>query len=192
MSHAEREVGIFLCYQSFNTITSRRGFLVFYLDGVEPAVAIEGEADDVCWVLVPASVDWVTHDISSLREDLLNENLLPTQGNPLAQVRCDTNHQAVAGLRHPSLLTLLLPALQLLDHGCQLVIACLLIQQVEVLYKQMNMEKRDLWVCMCAVVHGPICVTITLWVLVLYLYITLQGHTDKTQHVYCATLRWQL
>lgn len=36
--------------------TNRRGFPC-YLDGVEPAVAIEGKADDVCWVLVPAGID---------------------------------------------------------------------------------------------------------------------------------------
>lgn len=114
-----------------------------YLDGVEPAVAIEGEADDVRWVLVPAGIDWVTHNISSLREDLLDEDLLPTQGDPLAQVGCDANHQAVTGLCHPSLLALLLPALQLLDHGCQLVIARLLIQQVEVLEKR-SMEKNNI------------------------------------------------
>lgn len=103
------------------------------LDGVEPAVAIEGKADDVCWVLVPASIDRVTHNVSSLRKDLLNEDLLSAQGDPLAQVRCDTNHKAVTGLCHPSLLALLLPALELLDHGCQLVITRLFVQQVEVL-----------------------------------------------------------
>lgn len=120
----------------------RTGISVSYLDGVEPAVAIEGKADDVCWVLVPASIDRVTHNVSSLRKDLLNEDLLSAQGDPLAQVRCDTNHKAVTGLRHPSLLALLLPALELLDHGCQLVITRLFVQQVEVLYRQTNIQMR--------------------------------------------------
>lgn len=109
---------------------------VCYLDGVEPAVAVEGETDDVCWVLVPASVDGVTHDVSGLGKDLLYEDLLPAQGDPLAEVRRDADHEAVAGLRHPPLFPLLLPALQLLDHGHQLVITGLLVQQVEVLRGQ--------------------------------------------------------
>lgn len=126
-------------FQHYRNMTCTLGC---YLDRVEPAVAIEGEANDVCWVLVPAGVDWVTHNVSSLREDLLDEDLLPAQGDPLAQVWCDANHQAVTGLCHPSLLALLLPALQLFYHGRQLVIARLLVQQVEVLYHQTNMEMR--------------------------------------------------
>lgn len=109
-----------------------------YLDRVEPAVAVEGEADDVRRVLVPAGVDRVTHDVSRLREDLLDEDLLAAQGDPLAQVGRDADHQAVAGLPHSPLLAILLPALQLLDHGRQLVVARLLVQQVEVLNKQMH------------------------------------------------------
>lgn len=108
-------------------MTNIRGFPVCYLNRVEPAVAIEGKADDMRWVLVPAGVDRVTHNVSSLREDLFDEDLLPAQGDPLTQVGCDANHQTVARLCQPSLLTLLLPALQLLDHGRQLVIARLLI-----------------------------------------------------------------
>lgn len=104
-----------------------------YLNRVEPAIAVEGEADDVRGVLVPAGVDRVAHDVSRLGEDLLDQDLLPAQGDPLAQVGRDAHHQAVAGLRQPPLLPLLLPALQLLDHGRQLVVARLLVQQVEVL-----------------------------------------------------------
>lgn len=98
-----------------------------YLNRVEPAVAIEGKPDDMRRVLVPAGVDRVTHDVSSLRKDLLDEDLLPTQSDPLTQVGCDANHQTVARLCQPSLLALLLPALQFLDHGRQLVITRLLI-----------------------------------------------------------------
>lgn len=107
-----------------------------HLDRVEPAVAVEGKADDMRWILVPASVDRVTHNVPSLREDLLYEDLLSAQGDPLTQVRCDPDNQAVAGLCHPPLFSLLLPALQLLDHGRQLVITGLLIQQVEILHRQ--------------------------------------------------------
>lgn len=122
---------------------SRENFILLcYLNRVEPAVAIEREADDVRWVLVPSSIDGVTHNISSLREDLLYQDLLAAQGDPLAEVGRDSHHQAVAGLCHPSLLPLLLPALQLLDHRHQLVVARLLVQQVEVLYRQMSMETR--------------------------------------------------
>jgi len=118
-----------------------------YLDRVEPAVAIEGEADDVRWVLVPAGVDRVAHHVSCLREDLLDEHLLAAQGDPLAQVGGDADHQAVAGLRHPPLIAILLPALQLLDHGHQLVVARLLVQQVEVLHRQMNAVSPLMCVC---------------------------------------------
>lgn len=114
-------------------MTRISAFPVCYLNRVEPAVAIEGKADDMRWILVPAGVDWVTHYVSGLREDLLDEDLLPAQGNSLTQVGRDAYHQTVAWLCHPSLLTLLLPTLQLLDHGSQLVISCLLIQQLEVL-----------------------------------------------------------
>lgn len=56
---------------------------VIYLDRVEPAVTVEGEADDVRGVLVPAGVHRVAHDVSSLGEDLLDEHLLPAKGDPL-------------------------------------------------------------------------------------------------------------
>ena len=103
-----------------------------YLDGVEPAVAVEGEADDVGGVLVPAGVDGVTHDVSGLREDLLHQDLLSAQGDPLAQVGRDSDHQTLAGRRPPGL-SLRLPALQLPNHRGQLVEASLLVQLGEVL-----------------------------------------------------------
>ena len=104
-----------------------------HLHRVEPAVAVEGEADDVRGVLVPAGVDRVAHDVPGLGEDLLDQHLLPAQRDPLAQVGRDAHHQAVAGLRQLPLLPLLLPALQLLDHGRQLVVPRLLVKEVEVL-----------------------------------------------------------
>ena len=84
---------------------------------VEPAVAVEREADDVRGVLVPTSVDRVAHDVPGLGEDLLDEGLLAAERDPLAQVRRDPHHQAVAGPAAAPLLLLLLPALQLAHHG---------------------------------------------------------------------------
>lgn len=104
-----------------------------HLHRVESTVAVERETDDVCGVLVPASVDRVAHDISGLWEDLLDEGLLSTECDPLTQVRGDPHHQAVTGPAATPLLLLLLPALQLTHHGLQLVVPCLLIQEVEVL-----------------------------------------------------------
>lgn len=83
-------------------------------------------------VLVPASVDGVTHDVPGLREDLLDQDLLPAQSDPLAQVGHDADHQALAG-RCPLGLSLRLPALQLPDHRGQLVVARFLVQLREVL-----------------------------------------------------------
>ena len=42
------------------------------LHRVESAVPVEGEADDVGGVLVPAGVHRVAHDVSGLWEDLLD------------------------------------------------------------------------------------------------------------------------
>lgn len=159
-----------------------------YLDRVEPAVAIEGEANDVRGVLVPAGVDWVTHNVSSLREDLLDEDLLPTQGDPLAQVGCDTNHQAVARLCHPSLLALLLPALQLFDHGRQLVIACLLIQQVEVLYSHTHTEMREVSLHV-DVILSAISVTNAVWVSAHCILPARSSRQNLPHAQRCATLR---
>lgn len=107
-----------------------------HLHRVEPAVAVEREADDMCGVLVPASVDGVAHDVPGLWEDLLDEGLLAAERDPLTQVRCDPHHQAVTGPAAAPLLLLLLPALQLPHHGLQLVVARLLVQQAEVLREQ--------------------------------------------------------
>lgn len=83
-------------------------------------------------VLVPSGVHRVTHDVSGLREDLLDQDFLPTQSDPLAQIRCDSDHQTLAG-RHTLSLPLRLPALQLSNHWSQLVVPSLLIQLGEVL-----------------------------------------------------------
>lgn len=61
------------------------------------AIAIEREADDVCGVMVPAGVDRVAHDIANFREYILDEGLVPAQRDPLTEVRCHANHQALAG-----------------------------------------------------------------------------------------------
>lgn len=103
-----------------------------HLHGVEPAVPVEGEADDVGGVLVPAGVDGVTHDVTGLGEDLLDQHLLSAQRDPLTQVGRDAHHQTLAGRRSLSL-SLRLPALQLPHHRSQLVIPGLLIELREVL-----------------------------------------------------------
>lgn len=102
------------------------------LHRVESAVSVEGEADDVGRVLVPPGVHRVTHDISGLREDLLDQDFLPTQSDPLAQVGCDSDHQTLIRA-NPLGLPLHLPALQLPDHGGQLVEPGLLIKLGELL-----------------------------------------------------------
>lgn len=109
--------------------------LLCYLYGVESTVAVERETDDVGGVLVPASVHRVAHDVSCLRKDLLDEDLLPAERNSLAEVGGHTHHQTLAGLSQAPLITLLLPALQLFQHGSKLVIPRLLIQQVKVLQR---------------------------------------------------------
>lgn len=108
----------------------------YYLNGVESAVAVERESDDVGGVLVPASVHRVAHDVSCLGEDLLDEDLLPAESNSLPEVGGHAHHQTLAGLSRAPLITLLLPALQLLQHGGELVVPSLLIQQVKVLQRQ--------------------------------------------------------
>lgn len=103
------------------------------LHGVEPAIAVQREADDVCGVLVPSGIDRIAHDIPGLREDFLDKCLLPTEGDALAEVGRHADHEALAGLAPAPLLLLLLPAIQLPHHGLQLVVAGLLIQEAEVL-----------------------------------------------------------
>lgn len=110
----------------------KTGEIPAHLDRVEPQVPVEGEADDVGGVLVPASIDRVTHDVSGLGEDLLDQHFLPAQSDPLAQVGHDADHQALAGRRALGL-PLRLPALQLPDHGRQLVVASFLVQLRKVL-----------------------------------------------------------
>lgn len=88
-----------------------------YLYRIESAVSVQRKANNMSGVLVPAGVDRVAHDIARLREDLLDESFVSTQGDPLAEVRGHAHHQAFTGLSSPSLFSLLLPALQLLHHG---------------------------------------------------------------------------
>lgn len=109
---------------------------VLYLYRIEPAVAIQWKANNMGWILVPAGVDWIAHDIPGLWENLFYEGLVPTDGNPLAQVRGHPHHQALAGLSRPPLLPVLFPALQLFHHGRQLVEPSLLVQQLELLQGQ--------------------------------------------------------
>lgn len=116
-----------------NTPTTARCFR--YLDRVEVAVPIKWEADDVCGVVVPASIDRVAHDVTDFRKHVLDQGLVTAERNPLAQVRCNTHHQTLAGAWHPAQLLVLAPALQLSKHGLQLEVSRLLIQQTVVLWK---------------------------------------------------------
>ncbi|XP_013919513.1 PREDICTED: uncharacterized protein LOC106547016 [Thamnophis sirtalis] len=100
---------------------------------IQPAVAVQREADDMGGVLVPAGIHRVAHHISRLWKDLLDQRLLPTQGDPLTEIRRHPHHQAVTGLEMFLLLFLLLPSLQFLDHRLQLVILGFFIQKTEVL-----------------------------------------------------------
>ena len=92
-------------------------------------------------VLVPAGVDGVTHDVSGLGEDLLDQNLLSAQRDPLTKIRCDANHQTLTGWS-PLGLSLYLPPLQLPDHRSQLVEPGLLVQLGEVLTEEDRTERE--------------------------------------------------
>lgn len=104
-----------------------------HLDRVEVAIPIEWEADDVRGVMVPSSIDGVAHDVTDFREHVLNQGLVSAERDSLAQVGRDAHHQALARTRHPAQLLVLAPALQLGEHGLQLEVACLLVQQTVVL-----------------------------------------------------------
>ena len=97
------------------------------------AVAVEGKANDVRGIVVPAGVDRVAHDVADLGEDVLDEGLVAAQRDPLAQVGGHAHHQALTGPRHPALLPVRAPAFQLAQPGLQLEVARLLVQQAEVL-----------------------------------------------------------
>lgn len=97
------------------------------------AVAVEREADDVRGVVVPAGVDRVAHDVADLREHVLDQGLVAAERDPLAQLGGHAHHQALAGAQHPAQLLVLAPALQLGQHGLQLEVARLLVQQAVVL-----------------------------------------------------------
>lgn len=93
------------------------GWAFPHLHRVEPAVAIEREANDVRGVLVPAGIDRVAHDVARLWKDLLDEGLLAAECDALPQVWRDPHHQAVTGPASAPLLLLLLPALKFTYHG---------------------------------------------------------------------------
>lgn len=104
-----------------------------YLDRVEVAVAVQREADDVCGVVVPSGIDRVAHDVANFREDVFDQGLVAAERDPLAQVGGHAHHQALAGPQHPAQFLVLAPALQLGQHGLQLEVARLLVQQAVVL-----------------------------------------------------------
>lgn len=97
------------------------------------AVPVEREPDDVRGVVVPAGVDRVAHDVADLRKHVLDQGLVAAQRDPLAQFGGHAHHQALAGPQHPAQLLVLAPALQLGEHGLQLEVARLLVQQTVVL-----------------------------------------------------------
>lgn len=97
------------------------------------AVAVEREPDDVRGVVVPAGVDRVAHDVADLRKHVLDQGLVAAERDPLAQFGGHAHHQALAGAQHPAQLLVLAPALQLGQHGLQLEVARLLVQQAVVL-----------------------------------------------------------
>lgn len=54
-----------------------------YLDRVEMAVPIKWEADDMCGIMVPASIDRIAHDVADLRKHVFNQGLITAQRDPL-------------------------------------------------------------------------------------------------------------
>lgn len=67
---------------------------VLYLHRVEPTVAAEREAKDVC-VLVPAVGQGTGHDVSDLREELLDHGPVAANVNPFAELSSHVNHHVV-------------------------------------------------------------------------------------------------
>lgn len=84
-------------------------------------------------VVVPAGVDRVAHDVANLRKHVLDQGLVAAERDPLAQFGGHAHHQALTGAQHPAQLLVLAPALQLSEHGLQLEVARLLVQQTVVL-----------------------------------------------------------
>lgn len=115
-----------------------------YLDRVEVAVPIEWKSDDVCGVMVPASIDRITHDVADLWKHVLNQGFIAAQRDPLTQVGGDAHHQALAGTRDPAQLLVLAPALQLCEHGLQLEVPCFLVQQAVVLWEPGEHKRREM------------------------------------------------
>lgn len=120
-----------------------------YLDRVEVAVAVQREADDMCGVVVPAGVDGVAHDVADFRKHVFDQGLVAAERDPLAQVGGHAHHQALAGAQHPAQLLVLAPALQLGEHGLQLEVPGLLIQQTVVLRgaRQWGLRSREKQIC---------------------------------------------
>lgn len=72
------------------------------LDRVEVTVPIQWEPDDVCGVVVPASIDGVAHNVSDFWKHIFDQGLVTAECDPLTQVGCNTHHQALAGTGHPT------------------------------------------------------------------------------------------
>lgn len=100
-----------------------------YLNRVEVAVAVERETDDVCGVLVAAGVQGIGHDVSDLRENLLNHAPVGTHADPLSELWSHMNHDTLTLLTHISVFLLSLPALQLSLQRSQLEETGLFIQK---------------------------------------------------------------
>lgn len=113
------------------------------------AVPVEREADDVRGVVVPAGIDGVAHDVADLREHVFDQGLVPAERDPLAQVGRHAHHQALAGARHPAQLLVLAPALQLSQHGLQLEVPRLLVQQAVVLLGDEARYRTPWTLCGC-------------------------------------------
>lgn len=118
-------------------------WLTSHLYRVQAAVSVEREAGHVCRVLVPAGVHRVAHDVSGFGEDLLDQNFLSAEGDPLTQIRRDPDHQNLAGHSCPPGLLLRLPALQLPHHWGQLVEPGLLVQLGKVLREGSEVKSQS-------------------------------------------------
>lgn len=113
-----------------------------YLDRVEVAVPIKWEADDMRWVMVPASIDRVAHNVTDFRKHIFNQGFVTAERDPFTQVRGHAHHQTLAGAQHPAELLVLAPALQLRKHGLQLEVSGLFEQQTVILQDMRHWHLR--------------------------------------------------
>lgn len=100
-----------------------------YLHRVEVAVAIEREANDMCGVLVAAAVQGIGHDVSDLRENLLNYGPVGAQADPLSELRSHMNHDTLTLPTHTPAFLLSPPAFQLCLQRSQLEETGLFVKQ---------------------------------------------------------------